>query len=82
MRAEAELTPLAYRLEDAARMLTIDTRTLRRMIDRGEVCVAKLGRRRAISAAEVNRLLGNVEGSVEGASFSRVRKIKLYQRAI
>lgn len=53
----AELTPLAYSLDDACRVLAISKSNLYNLIRAGKICTRKIGRRTLIPAASLRALV-------------------------
>lgn len=56
---------LAYKLREAAEMLSISYSTIYRMADRGEVATVKISNVRRIPLSEIERLAGGCEIGVK-----------------
>jgi excisionase family DNA binding protein len=52
-KSGARLEPLQVRIQEAARLLGYDERTIRRLVDRGELCAIGRGRLRRIAIADL-----------------------------
>jgi excisionase family DNA binding protein len=73
--ANAEVTDgvparLYYSIAEVAGLFSVSTKTVKRLISRGELRGVKIGSRRVIPGAEVNRLQAEVEAG-NGAKWTR-----------
>ena len=57
-RREENITPLAYSVPDAARLIGMGVSKVWEMISSGEIRSVRLGRRTVITRRELERLLG------------------------
>ena len=58
MNAQSNTVPrTAYSLDEAAQSLGLSRRTLYGLMDRGQLTTVKLGKRRLVPAAELERLV-------------------------
>jgi excisionase family DNA binding protein len=53
IKGGAQLEPLQVRIQEAARLLSYDERTIRRLLDRGELRAIGRGRLRRIALADL-----------------------------
>lgn len=75
---------LTVPLKEAAAMLGVSRWTLMAMEERGEIHIARFGRKVLVPRAEIDRILSPkpvpVVDSGVGSGFQRIRKIKLRPR--